>query len=122
MKVGDFGMSRLVEGVEGATTQSNVGPLKWMAKESLIERIYSEKSDVYSFGVTLFEIVSRCEPHEGTPGYQVATRMASEATRPILESVANISPQLQGVIEACTAYQPAGRPTFAELTKRLASF
>ncbi len=51
--VADFGFARTIgENDDAGQTQSNVGPIKWMAPESLSSRMYSEKSDVWSFGVT----------------------------------------------------------------------
>ena len=64
-KISDFGMSRLVADDEGMTTRANVGPIKWMAPESLKYKEYSKKSDVWSFGVVVWEIVAREEPFKG---------------------------------------------------------
>lgn len=73
-KISDFGLSRFVHTGSSSTTKfvlfclrpltdlllrSEVGPLKWMAPESLRDRLYSEKSDVWMFGVVCFEIMNR---------------------------------------------------------------
>jgi predicted Ser/Thr protein kinase len=50
VKITDFGMSRLVgEEKRRGTTKSELGPIRWMAPESLKERQYSTKSGKFSF-------------------------------------------------------------------------
>jgi len=53
-KVTDFGFSRQIESSDTQSkTSSDVGPLKWMAPEALVNRTYSNKSDVYSFSINV---------------------------------------------------------------------
>jgi len=60
VNVADFGHARSVRDGSGSKfTNSNVGPVRWMARECLEQRKYSKASDVYSFGVVLFELVTR---------------------------------------------------------------
>ncbi len=47
-KVSDFGLSRLAEDESGIYSSRDIGPLKWMAKESLQERQYNQKVFIYS--------------------------------------------------------------------------
>jgi len=62
VRVADFGMSRGGTDSMERKTVSDVGPLKWMAPECLVNRVYSSKSDVYSYGITLWEIITKEEP------------------------------------------------------------
>jgi len=54
--VSDFGFARNLQSTDSALTQSNIGPIRWMAPESILKRIYSPKSDVWSWGITIWEI------------------------------------------------------------------
>jgi len=47
----DFGLSRTNLSDDANKTNSNVGPLRWMAPECIKSNLYSTKSDVWSFSV-----------------------------------------------------------------------
>ena len=56
---GDFGMSRAMEEKDYYRKTSNDRvPVKWMAPESIRDKVYSHASDVWSFGVLLWELFS----------------------------------------------------------------
>jgi serine/threonine protein kinase len=62
-KVSDFGMARMYDIASNqGFTQSNVGPLRWMAPESIYERKYSPQSDVWMFGTTILEMLTERPP------------------------------------------------------------
>src|SRR5690606_2416813 len=69
--VTDFGMSRMVDSAsaesEAARTTSTIGPLRWMAPESLRSREYSQATDSYMFGCFLYELVSYQQPYGNMP-------------------------------------------------------
>jgi serine/threonine protein kinase len=46
-KITDFGMSRIVEEDKRGITKSELGPIRWMAPESLRNKEYSTKSGNY---------------------------------------------------------------------------
>jgi serine/threonine protein kinase len=51
-KISDFGMSRVLkDGAQQGQTASRLGPVRWMAPESIRDAVYSTKSDVWAFGI-----------------------------------------------------------------------
>jgi len=59
VKVCDFGLARVVyTGDQYCKLTSGRLPLKWMALESIRDRVYTAHSDVWSFGVLLWEITT----------------------------------------------------------------
>ena len=57
-------MSRINLGEEDANkTQSNTGPIRWMAPECIKQNTYSLKSDVWAFGITTIEILTQDIPY-----------------------------------------------------------
>jgi len=59
VKVCDFGLARVVySGDQYCKLTSGRLPLKWMAIESIRDRVYTTHSDVWAFGVLLWEIVT----------------------------------------------------------------
>ena len=57
-------MSRINLSEEDANkTNSDVGPIRWMAPECIKTNKYSFKSDVWAFGITIIEILTRKIPY-----------------------------------------------------------
>jgi len=117
-KVADFGMSRILESENTRQTTSNIGPLKWMAPESIDKKVYSEKSDVWSFGILVFEILSNGEsPHKDVPMIDAAILIRDTGAVPI------IPPDTPGpivdLLKCCWQYDPVKRPTFEEICSTL---
>ena len=57
-------MSRINLSEEDANkTQSNTGPIRWMAPECIKQNTYSLKSDVWAFGITTIEILTQSTPY-----------------------------------------------------------
>jgi serine/threonine protein kinase len=68
-------MSRVLkEDVEGRT-MNPIGPIRWMAPESIANQVYSKKSDVWMFAALVYEIVAQREPHVDKDPKQVSTRI-----------------------------------------------
>ena len=65
-KLSDFGLSAIQIEDEAAELRSLKCPIRWMAPESLRDRVMTSSSDVWSFGITLWEIFSvSSRPYRG---------------------------------------------------------
>lgn len=112
--VSDFGLSRVVaDSNKSAQTQSEVGPLKWMAPESLTQQRYSIKSDVWSFGVTCWEIFARAEPFPEMDALTVAFAVGRDGQR--LEVPHYVPEGIQQIIYQCWETEPESRPDFDQI-------
>jgi serine/threonine protein kinase len=102
-----------------AFTHSQVGPLKWMAPESILRHAYSARSDSYAFGVAGWELLAgQAEPYAGVLPLEAAIRAAhDEAFRP--EIAPEVPRPLAGLLRRCWAHQPDRRPPFEKILNSL---
>jgi len=109
-KISDFGLSRM--GGSSSQTVSQTGPLKWMAPESIRNRVYSVQSDVWSFGVTLWEIVCRQEPFPELDAVQAALEVTQGSPPLRLQPPSYCPLILVRLMKQCFVTEPANRPDF----------
>lgn len=114
IKIADFGLARNVRDDDyyRKTTDGRL-PVKWMALEALIDRVYTTKSDVWSFGVLVWEIVTfGGSPYPGIPVENLYGLLKSgyRMKRPI-----NCDRELYQLMLNCWNEFADKRPTFPEL-------
>ncbi|CAH8840693.1 unnamed protein product [Trichobilharzia szidati] len=112
LKIADFGMTRYSETYYRKIKSGRV-PVKWLAPECLMDRIYTIKSDVWSFGVLLWEIFTL----GSTPFPNIEI---TEIVRLIPSGVRNPKPVLASneiyeLMCNCWKVKPAERLSFTEL-------
>jgi len=79
VKVGDFGMSRMIDSQQQMTV---CGTAETCAPEVLKRNMYTEKADVYSFGIVLWEMFTRNQLYVGLNFYELSSRVVNEGLRP----------------------------------------
>jgi len=109
-KISDFGMSRILVKTNEGKTQTTMGPIGWMAPESLAQRIYSKKSDIWSFGIVVWEIVAQQEPHKDADLVNLALAIRDQYLTPTIPK--HCPQKLRQVMEMCWQRDPNQRPTF----------
>ncbi|EFX73007.1 hypothetical protein DAPPUDRAFT_253800 [Daphnia pulex] len=118
-KVADFGMAKKMY-YEGNYERTGLGlmPVKWMAIESLTDRIFSTESDVWSYGVLLWEIFTLGKiPY---PGMDVGHEIVREIQKGYRMEKPEFAPNLFGEIMAnCWKKNPKERPTFRQLEETI---
>ncbi|CAL1544980.1 unnamed protein product [Lymnaea stagnalis] len=114
VKVCDFGLSRDIFNDNHYKKLTNGKlPLKWMAIESLRDRIFTTQSDVWSFGILLWEIVTMgASPY---PNVALADLYYVLSTGYRMDRPSNCSDELYAIMRSCWEDEPADRPNFAQL-------
>lgn len=116
VKVMDFGVARASFDTREAETRSQqFGTARYMAPERWLQGVAEAPSDVYSLGVTLLELISGepvSQPRLSSDGYATDVGVA----------VGRLAdhPDLAELIGGMLAFDPARRPTAAEVARRCA--
>jgi serine/threonine protein kinase len=118
-KLSDFGTSRILEKSDYGQTKTNIGPVCWMAPESIALKAYSKKSDVWSFGIVVYEIVAQCEPHKDRNILEVAVAIRDRGLTPKIPD--HCPPLLREIMEMCWKKDPNERPNFETIYAMLSS-
>ncbi|XP_049679214.1 vascular endothelial growth factor receptor 1 isoform X1 [Accipiter gentilis] len=119
VKICDFGLARDIYKNPDYVRKGDARlPLKWMAPESIFDKIYNTKSDVWSYGVLLWEIFSLgASPY---PGVQIDEDFCSrlkEGTR--MRAPEQATEEIYQIMLDCWRSNPNDRPRFSELVKKL---
>jgi len=127
--ISDFGLSQvLLDHVENkvAGKRRITGPLKWMAKESLIEGTYNTMTDMFAFAMTCFEILEEKEPWSLLTPNKAANKTV-KGLRPEFQSAmaegddpeSNLWDILISTAKDCWRDDPLDRPTAKQVVDHL---
>ncbi|XP_062427635.1 tyrosine-protein kinase Mer isoform X2 [Rhea pennata] len=116
--VADFGLSKKIYSGD-YYRQGRIAkmPVKWIAIESLADRVYTTKSDVWAFGVTMWEIATRgMTPYPGVQNHEIYEYLFHGHR---LKKPEDCLDKLYEIMSACWRADPANRPTFSQLRVHL---
>lgn len=119
VKIADFGLAREVYR-SGNYKKKGEGPLpvKWMAIESIVDRVFSTQSDVWSFGIVLWELFSLGKtPYPGMEAdeqFFIRLRQGYRMDKP------KYAPnKIYQFMKDCWLHDPTERPDFTTLSDAL---
>ncbi|XP_064618280.1 tyrosine-protein kinase receptor UFO-like [Liolophura sinensis] len=118
VKVADFGLTRDVYSNSYYRQDKNkLLPVKWMAIESLRDRVFSICTDVWSYGVTVWEIFTlgkvpypELENAQVLPELEKGQRLSKPDTCP---------DAVYDLVLKCWLENPKERPTFVDIAKTI---
>ncbi|XP_045926411.1 tyrosine-protein kinase Mer [Micropterus dolomieu] len=116
--VADFGLSKKIYSGD-YYRQGRIAkmPVKWIAIESLADRVFTVKSDVWAFGITMWEIASRgATPYPGIQNHEIYDYLL-EGHR--LKQPADCLDELYEIMYSCWRADPLDRPFFPQLREML---
>ncbi|KAM8945489.1 tyrosine-protein kinase Mer [Pelodytes ibericus] len=116
--VADFGLSKKIYSGD-YYRQGRIAkmPVKWIAVESLADRIYTVKSDVWAFGVTMWEIATRgMTPYPGVQNHEIYDYLLLGHR---LKQPEDCLDELFELMYLCWRADPVDRPTFTALKHQL---
>lgn len=119
VKICDFGLARDIYKDPDYVRKGDARlPLKWMAPETIFDRVYTIQSDVWSFGVLLWEIFSLgASPYPGVKIDEEFCRRLKEGTR--MRAPDYTTPEMYQTMLDCWHEDPNQRPAFSELVEHL---
>lgn len=93
-------------------------PIKWLAIESIRDRVFSTESDVWSFGVVLWEFFSLARtPYPGMEADKQLYNKLVEGYR--MERPLYANNAMYQMMLDCWSARPLARPSFEQLSNRL---
>ncbi|XP_057365386.1 vascular endothelial growth factor receptor 1-like isoform X1 [Daphnia carinata] len=119
VKIADFGLAREVYR-SGNYKKKGEGPLpvKWMAIESIVDRVFSTQSDVWSFGIVLWELFSLGKtPYPGMEADEQFFIKLRQGYR--MEKPKYAPNMIYQIMKNCWLHDPTERPDFTALSEAL---
>ncbi|XP_072120194.1 vascular endothelial growth factor receptor 3 isoform X1 [Mobula birostris] len=119
VKICDFGLARDIYKDPDYVRKGNARlPLKWMAPESIFDKVYTTQSDVWSFGVLLWEIFSLgVSPYPGVQINEEFCQRLREGTR--MRAPEYATEEIYRIMLNSWQGDPKDRPTFSDLVEIL---
>ena len=123
LKVMDFGIAKVLEGMHGTNTQS-IGTLQYMSPEQIDARSIDARSDLYALGLVFYEMLCG-DPPFNSPSPRELLNLQCTAAPPGLDAEVRrgLPRGVEDLLFAMLEKKPDDRPASArEITDRLSMF
>lgn len=112
-KLGDFGVSRILDACPDATASTGIGTYEYWPAEQMTGR-YDKRVDIYSLGLVLYELGNRNRLPFATSTYLTGSEVPMRLAGKPLPAPSEASPALAQVILKACAFNPNERYQSAE--------
>lgn len=124
VKILDFGIAKLAEGLSGAAsvTDSNLvmGTPAYMAPEQCKgAKLVTDRSDVYSLGVIFYQMLAGRPPFIADAAGALLIMQVTETVPPLAQFAQDAHPALSNLIAAMLAKEPTVRPAMETVQAEL---
>ena len=115
IKITDFGVARLREGVSRLTAEGRtVGTAAYMSPEQAQSQELDGRSDIYSAGIVLYQMLTEQLPFTGETPLAVMKRHCDVPPPSVRRERPNIPDRMAEIVEECLAKNPGERYQTAE--------
>lgn len=118
VKIGDFGISKLVATSGPGGAQTFVGTPGFMAPEVLKSKPYSTAADIWSFGAMLYEMLALQAPFAEVSWDSDREKRVMDGEMPDFSSIDGQLELFLPALRECFSLDPSKRPTASELLQR----
>ncbi|XP_062160699.1 integrin-linked protein kinase 1 isoform X1 [Alnus glutinosa] len=121
LKVADFGVSKLMTVKEDRPLTCQETSCRYVAPEVFSNKEYDTKVDVFSFALILQEMIEGQQPFSAKQENEVTKVYALKERPPFRAPAKRYGHGLKELIEECWSENPAKRPTFRQIIRKLES-
>ena len=123
LKVMDFGIAKVLEGMHVTNTQS-IGTLQYMSPEQIDARTIDARSDLYALGLIFYEMLSGAPPFHSASPRELLNLQCTAPAPALAEGVRQGLPRgVEELLFALLAKKPDDRPANARaVVERLSLF
>ncbi|KAG4305100.1 hypothetical protein PORY_001270 [Pneumocystis oryctolagi] len=112
VKLGDFGLSRILDDPSRTFAQTYVGTPYYMSPEIINHEPYTAKSDIWALGCTMYEMCTKLPPFRA----MTQSELNHKIRRGIFPPISGLySMTLRDTIRWCLAVDPKRRPMASDL-------